>query len=58
MLIYRALRFFVSCLLLIFDMVIILYVIAYVYFPDSLHHSPLIDWFIHGFVYATDSFRR
>ena len=58
MLVYRFVRFVVSCLLLIFDLVIILYIIAYNYSPSTLHHSPILDWFIHGFVTATDSFRR
>ena len=58
LLLYRLVRFIVSCILLTLDVVIILYIIAYNYSPNTLHHSPILDWFIHGFVTATDSFRR
>ena len=58
LLLFRLVRFIVSCLLLILDVVIILYIIAYNYSPNTLHHNAILDWFIHGFVTATESFKR
>lgn len=58
LLLFRLVRFIVSCIFLTLDIVIILYIIAYNYAPDTLHHSPLIDWFIRGFITTTESFGR